>query len=150
MLAPTCNEEFELPYGLCFVSDIQDYSQYVIKRHETVTNNPPIKLCENKIENRIIFQIETGYHLKIVTPETRKLFGSTKSKIFKHENRENIPHLEITEFTEIVLVHYITVNSYYQRDSRVLCRFAPNKLSGQLLDISPKYFIFSKTFNSEF
>ena len=76
-----------------------------------------------------------------------QLLGSTKSKITKDENGENVPHLEITE---VVLVHCNIVNNDYQQDSRVLYTFVPNKSFGQLLDISPKSFIFLKTFNSEF
>ena len=76
-----------------------------------------------------------------------KLLGSTKSKIIKDENGENVPRLEITE---LVLMHCNIVNNDYQQDSRVLYTFLPNKSFGQLLDISPKKFIFFKTFNSEF
>ena len=76
-----------------------------------------------------------------------KLLASTKSKITKDENGENVPHLEITE---VVLMHYNIVNNDYQQDSRVLYTFVPNKSFGQLLDISPKNFIFLKTFDSEF
>ena len=76
-----------------------------------------------------------------------KLLGSTKSKIIKDENDKSVPHLEITKVTP---VHGNTVISDYQHDSRVLCSFAPNKLFGQSLDISPKDFIISNTFNSEF
>ena len=54
-----------------------------------------------------------------------KLLGSTKGKITKDENDENVPHLEITE---IVLVHCNVVNNDYQNDSRVLYNFIPNKL----------------------
>ena len=76
-----------------------------------------------------------------------KLLGSTKSKITKDENGENVPHLEITE---VVLVFCNIVNNDYQQDSKVLYTFILNKLFDQILDISPKNFIFSKTFNSEF
>ena len=76
-----------------------------------------------------------------------KLLGSTKSKITKDKNGENVPHLEITE---AVLIHCNIVNNDYQQDSRVLYTFVPNKSFGQLLDISPKNFIFLKTFDSEF
>ena len=76
-----------------------------------------------------------------------KLLGSTKSKITKDENGENVPHLEISE---VVLVFCNIVNNDYQQDSRVLYTFILNKLFDQILDISPKNFIFSKTFNSEF
>ena len=53
--APTWNEEFELPDGLYSVSDIQDYFEYIIKEHDTVTDNPSIRIYVNKIENRITF-----------------------------------------------------------------------------------------------
>ena len=65
------------------------------------------------------------------------LLGSTKYKITKDENSENVPHLEITD---VVLVHFNIVNNDYQQDSRVLDLFFPNKLFDLLLDISPKYF----------
>ena len=79
--------------------------------------------------------------------ETMKLLRSTKSKIIIDENGENVPHLEITE---VILVHCNIINNDYQPDSRVLNVFFSDKSFGQLLDISPKNFIFSKTFNSEF
>ena len=101
----------------------------------------------NKIENRITFKIKTGYYLELLRPETIKLLGSTKSKITKDKNGENVPHLEITE---VVLIHCNIVNNDYQQDSRVLYTFVPNKSFGQLLDISPKNFLFLKTFDSEF
>ena len=46
---------------------------YIIKKHETVTNNPSIMIYVNKIENRITFKIKTGYYLKLLTPETTKV-----------------------------------------------------------------------------
>ena len=70
-----------------------------------------------------------------------------KSKIPKDENGENVPHFEITE---LVLVYCSIVNKNYQQDSTVLYTFIPNKWFGQLLDISPKNFIFLKTINSKF
>ena len=45
--------------------------------------NPSMKIYINKTENRITFKIKTGYYPKILTPETMKLLGSTKSKITK-------------------------------------------------------------------
>ena len=73
-----------------------------------------------------------------------KLLGSTKSKITKDKNGENVPHLEITE---VILVHCNIVNNNYQQDSRVLYTFVLNKSFGQFLDISLKIFLFLKTFN---
>ena len=80
-------------------------------------------------------------------PETMKLFGSTKSKITKDKNNENVSHLEITE---VVIIYCNIVNNDYQQDPIILYTFVPNKSFGQLLDISRKNFIFLRTFNSEF
>ena len=82
---PTWNEEFKLPDELCSVSDIQEYFDYIIKKHETVTDNPLIRIYVNK-ENRTTFKIKTGYYLEFLTPETIKLLESTKSKINKDKN----------------------------------------------------------------
>ena len=62
-----------------------------------MTNDLPIKICVNEIQNRITFRIKTEYYLKFVTSETAKLLGSTKSKITNNENGDNAPHLEISE-----------------------------------------------------
>ena len=64
-----------------------------------------------------------------------KLLGSTKNKITKDKNGENVPHLEITE---VVLVHRNIVNNDYQQDSRVLYTFVPNEPFRSVLEISPK------------
>ena len=101
----------------------------------------------NKIENRIIFKIKTGYYLELLMPEKMKLLESTESKITKGKSGENVPHLEITE---VILVHCNIANNDYQQDSRVLYTCFPNKPFDQLLEISATYFIFLKTFNSEF
>ena len=82
-----------------------------------------------------------------LTPETMKLLGSTESKITKDKNSENVPHLEIVE---LVLVHCNLVNNDYQKDSRILYTFVPNKTFGSLLEISPTNQVSLKTFNSEF
>ena len=76
-----------------------------------------------------------------------KLLGSTESKITKHKNGENVPHVEVVE---LVLVHCNLVNNDYQQDSRILYTFVPNKAFGSLLEISPSNHVFLKTLNSEF
>ena len=91
--------------------------------------------------------MRTGYYLELLTPETIKFLGSTKNKITKNENYDNVPYLEITE---VILVYCNIVNNDYWQDSRVLYILVPNKLFGQLLDILLKNFIFLKTFKSEF
>ena len=75
------------------------------------------------------------YHLKLLSPETMKLLGGTKSIIAKNKNRKNFPHLEITK---VFLVHYNLMNNDYQQDTRVLYTFFSNRYFDQLLDILPK------------
>ena len=58
--APTWNAKFELPDGLYSVSDIQDYVECIIKKQETVTVNPAIKIYEKRIENKITFKLTQG------------------------------------------------------------------------------------------
>ena len=82
-----------------------------------------------------------------MAPETVKLLGSTKNKITKDANGENLPHLEITK---VVLTHCNIVSNDYHQDSRVIYTLVPNKSFGQLLDISSKNLTFLKTLNSEF
>ena len=96
-------------------------------------------ICVNKIENRITFKIKTGYYLELLTSETMKFLQSTKSKINKDKHLENIPHLEITV---VVLIHCNISKNDFQEDAKVLYTFVSNKSFGQLLDISPKNFIF--------
>ena len=145
--APVWNEEFELPDGSYSISDIQDYFEYILKNHGENTVNPSIRIYTNKIENRITFKIKTGYYLELLTLETMKLLGSTKSKITEDKNGENMPYLEISE---VVLINCNVVNNSYQKNSRVLYTFVPNKSFVQLLDISPENFLFLKTFDLEF
>ena len=145
--SPTWNEEFTLPDGSYSISDIQDYFQYILKKHGENIDKPSIQIYVNKIKNRIIFKIKNGYTLELLAKERIKLLGSTKNKITKDKNGENVPHLEITE---VVLVHCNMVNNDYQHDSQVLSIFVPNKSFCSLLDISPSNHIFLKTFNSKY
>ena len=73
---------------------------------ETFTDNLPIKIYLNKIENKIRFRLKIGYYLERLMPEAMKLLGS--AKITKDENGKNEPHLKITE---VVLVHCNIVNN---------------------------------------
>ena len=78
----------------------------------------------NKIENRNTFKIKTWRYLELLAPETMTLLGSTKSKVNKDKNSENVPPLEIIE---AVLIHCNIVNSDYQQDSAISNTFVPNK-----------------------
>ena len=145
--APTWNDTFDLPDGSYSIADIQDYLEFIIKKHEAITENPVIQIYPNKIKNRITFRIKTGYKLELLTPETMKLLGSTKKVVDKDKNGENVPKLETVE---VVLVHCNLVKNDYQHTSKVLFTFVPNKEFGQLINISPHAFTMMNTVNTEF
>ena len=58
--APTWNDTFDLPDGSYSISDIQDYFEFITKKHETLTENPLLQIYANKIKNRIVFDIKVG------------------------------------------------------------------------------------------
>ena len=95
--APTWNDTFDLPDEPYSISDIQDFFEFIIKKHETLTENPSVQIYPNKIKNRIVFKIKTGYKLGLLTPETMKLFGSIKKDVDKTRDGENVPKLESVE-----------------------------------------------------
>ena len=80
---PTWNDTFDLPDGSYSIVEIEDYFEFSIKKHETLTENPPVQIYVNKIKNRIVFKIKTGYKLELLTPETMKLLGSTRKTLIK-------------------------------------------------------------------
>ena len=142
--APAWNDTFDLPDGSYSIADIQDYFQFIIKKHETLTENPPIQIYLNKIKNRTVFKIKTGYKLELLTLETMKILGSTKKDVDSDKNSENVPKLESVE---VVLVHCNLVKNDYQHSSKVLLSFVPNKQFGPLLNISQQSL---NTVNTEF
>ena len=77
---PTWNDTFDLPDGSYSIEDIQDYFEFIIKKHETLTENPPIQIYPNRTKNRIVFKIKTGYKLELLVSETTKLLGTTKKR----------------------------------------------------------------------
>ena len=81
--APTWNDTFDLPDGSYYIAGIQDYFEFIIKTHETLTENLSIQIYSNKIKNRIDFKIKTGYKLELLTPETIKLLEAQKKKLRK-------------------------------------------------------------------
>ena len=127
--------------------NIQDYFEFTIKKHETLAENPPIQIYPNKIKNRIVFKIKTGFKLELLSSETMKLLGSTKKDVDKDKDGENVTKLESVE---VVSVHCNLVNNIYQQASKVLFTFVPNKQFGQLITNSPHSLMMLKTTNAEF
>ena len=93
--APTWNETFDLPDGSYSIADIRDCFEFIIKKHETLTKNPLIDIYPNKIKNRIVLKIKTGYKLESLTPATIKLLGSTEKVVNKNKNGEIVPKLDL-------------------------------------------------------
>ena len=98
---PTWNDIFDLPDHSNSIDDIQDYFEFIIRKHETLTENPSVEIYPNKIKNRIVLKIKTGYKLELLTPETMILLGSTKKDVDKDNDGEVVPELESVE---VVLV----------------------------------------------
>ena len=69
-----------MPDGSYSVSEIQDYFEFIIKKHEALTENLPMQIYPNKIKNRIVFKIKTGYKLELLSPETMELSGNAKKR----------------------------------------------------------------------
>ena len=81
--APAWDDTFYLSDGFYSIVDIQDYFEFIIKKHETLTENPPVQISSNKIKSRIVFKIKTGCKLELLTPEIMKLLGSIKKTLTK-------------------------------------------------------------------
>ena len=81
--APTWNDTFDLPDVFYFIADIQDYFEFTFKKYEALTENRQVQIYPNKIKNRIMFKIKTGYKLELLSLKTMKLLGSTKKMLIK-------------------------------------------------------------------
>ena len=122
--APTWNDEFDLPDGSYSISDIQDFFEYIIKKHETIADDPPVQIYVNKIKSRVFFKIKTGYKFEFLSKETVQLLGSKNKDIDQNKDGKDQPKLESVE---VVLVHCNLVNSNYQQAFKILFTFVPNK-----------------------
>ena len=136
-----------MPDGSYSVSDIQDYFEYIIKKHETIPDNPPAQIYVNKIKNRIVFKKKIGYKLELLSKETMQLLGSSKKDIENNKDGEIVPKLETVE---VVSVHCNLVNNNYQQASTVLLTLVPNKQFGQLITITSHSPTMLETTNTEF
>ena len=136
-----------MPDGSYSVSDIQDYFEYIIKKHVTIVHNPPVQIYVNKITSRIAFKIKTGFKLDLLSKKTMQLLGSSKKDFDKNKDGEIVPRLETVE---VVSVQCNLVNNIYQQASKVFFTFVANKEFGQLITITPHSPTMLKTTNAEF
>ena len=137
--APTWNAILDLPDGSYSIANIEDYFKFIIKKLETLTENPPMQIYPNKIKNRITFKIKSGYKSELLTPET----------VYVDKDKDNLK-LPKLESVEVVLVHCNLVKKDYQHTSKSFFTFAPNKQFGQLIIISPHSVMMMNTVNTEF
>ena len=133
--------------GSYSIAALQNYFQYIIKKHETIADVSPVLIYVNEINNRIVFKIKSGYKLELLSKETMKLLGSSVDIIDGDKNSELVPKLESAD---LLLVHFNLVNNSYQQASKVLFTFVPNKKYGQLITVSPETLTMLKTVNTEF
>ena len=106
--APTWNDTFDLSDGSYSISDIQGYFEFIIKKHEALTENPPIQVFPKKIKIRIVFKIKTSYKLELLTPEIMRLLGSTKQyvdsvKIVKMYQYQNLLFYNIVIQSKMII-----------------------------------------------
>ena len=136
-----------MPDGSYSTAALQTYTEYIIRKRETIVDVYPVLIYLNEINNRIVFKIKSGYKLELLSKGTMRLLGSTSNSIDKDKNSELVPKLESVD---LVLVHCNVVNNSYQQASKVFFTFVPNKKYGQLITVSPHSLIMLKAVNTEF
>ena len=136
-----------MPDSCYSIADIQDYFEFIIKKHENLTENTPVQIYPNKVKNRIVFKIKTGYKLELLCPEIMKLLEGTKKDVDHDKDGEDVPKLGSVE---VALVFCNLVNNNYQQTSKVLFTFVPNKQFEQLINIAPHSLTMLGTTNTEF
>ena len=82
-----------MPDGSYSISDIQDYFDFFVRKHGTLTENPTVEIYMNII----VFKIKTSYKLELLSPETMKLLGSAKKDVDQSKVGEDVPKLESVE-----------------------------------------------------
>ena len=87
--APTWNDEFYLPGGYYSIVDIPDYFEFIIKKHESLTENALVEIYLNKIKNKIVSKVKRRYKPELLSSETMKLLRSIKKDVdqLKKEKR---------------------------------------------------------------
>ena len=135
---PTWNDTFDVSDGFYSIAALQNYFEYIIKKHETIADVSPVLIYVN---------IYNLYKLELLSKETMRLLGSAADTIDGDKNSELVPKLERVD---LVLVHCNLVNNSYQQASKVLFTAVPNKKYGQLITVSPETLIMLETVNTEF
>ena len=109
--ASTWNNEFELPDESYSISDIRDYFECIIKKHKTLTENPPIQIYPNKVKNRIVFKLKARYKLESLSIEKMKLLASAKKDVDKDKDGEDLQNQNLLKSLQYTVIYSITVIS---------------------------------------
>ena len=120
--APTWNDEFDLPDGSYSTSDIHDYFEFIIKKHETLTKNSPVQIYVTGLKQNC-FQNINRIQIRIANSWNNEIIRRHKKDVDKDKDRENVPKLESAE---VILVHCYLDKNDYQHSSKVLFTFISN------------------------
>ena len=121
IFAPTWNDTFYLPDGSYYIVDIQDYFQFIIKRHENLAKSSPVQIYPNKIKNTIVFKIKNGYNLELLSPETNRLLESTKKDVNKDKDDETHQNQNLLKLFYCIVIQSKMIIKIYQK----FCLFLP-------------------------
>ena len=113
--APTWNNTFNLLDGSYSIADIEDYFEFIIKKHEHLTENPPVQIYPNKIRNRIFFKIKTRYKVELLTSETMKLLGSTKKDVNKDKMEKMYQYQNLLKLFQFIAIQSKMIINTYQK-----------------------------------
>ena len=113
--APTWNDKFDLPNGSYSISDIQDYFEFIIKKHETLTENFPLQIYTNKIKNRIVFKTKTGYKLELLSTETMNQQGVQKKTLIKIKLEKMCQNQNLLKLFQCIVIQSITMINKHQK-----------------------------------
>ena len=118
------DQTFNLPDWSYSIEDIQDYFEFIIKKNESLPDNPPIKIYPNRLINRIVFKIKSSYKLEALSENTKKLLGLASNIVDTDKNSESACNLQTVQ---TVSVHCNLVENQYQLSSKVLFVLVPDK-----------------------
>ena len=96
----------------------------LLKKHETIGDNSPIRIYLNKIKNSVVSKIKTGYKLELLSTEKRKLVGGKEKVIAKDKKGKNVAKLNNVD---VILMHFNIDNNSYQQPSKVSVSFVLDK-----------------------
>ena len=115
MLAPAWNDTFDLLDDSYSIADIQDYFEFIIKKHETLTENLLAQIYQIIIKKRTVFKIKTDYKLELLTPETMRLLGSTKKALIKIKTPKTYQNQNLLKLFQFIVIQSKTIMNTHQK-----------------------------------